>query len=1555
MSENNSKKFNKASVEKLFATVVSKTKKIFSKETANKAIAKVKKVFSKGFVTKAAEKIKQFFINLGKRISAGYAVAKGKVTALFKKDGGKKVGSHEKAKPQSKLKKTLVNALGTVIIFFVKLSRKIKAFFNAKKKERQNRQEVKLQEERIKSHAAAKERPVEKKPVPVTPVKKVSKPASSEENRLENEKTKTAFAPKNRAKNKTEADSGDEFIMPIPEMNRLEKRASVSNSKDDDYEEEASIWKDDRRPFFMVSIGVLVCKISVVLVMLVGFACLGIGLGVLRAYIASAPELDIQKIENNDRTSFIYDGEGELITEYYNLENRSWVSYDEIPTMLKYAVVASEDETFFEHSGFNFKRIVASFLSNVSGDSVSGGSTITQQVLKLTLLTSQQTYKRKIQEIYLAYQLEKEYSKEEILEWYMNIMPMGGLLYGVKSAAKDYFGKELDELTLRECAVLAGATNAPTMYNPRLCMLAIDDGGFGDIGRERLYKRANYVLTQMYAVDFITEEQYNDALFDITDMETEQLKVIPVSMDYTYDHKYYVEYVLDEIVDRIMDSFGWEDDIGREQAHSYLRVGGLQIYTAFNETTQTQVENAVYSYKNWPPLDDPSYAISGGGIEQPQCAAVVIDNATGYIAGIVGGRTEPTIRMGLNRAYQSVLALGSCIKPLSVYAPALDQGLLSDMVIENIPVYIDGWQSPTGYPQNFDKLASCKGPQSVSNALMRSFNIPTARILLDRLGVNTSLSYLRAMNFAEEVLSEAPSDLSLGSKGGFLIDSTAAFATFANNGIYREPMAIIKIVDRFGETIFDEDNQETKRIFKSSTAYIISQWLVSALQKPSSPILIELNNKDIQIAGKTGTNELRRGIGFIGFSRYYTCGLWIGHDDFIPNFAPEVSAMYYATPLWKAVMNAVHDDLEGSKIYPNMDDDVIEVTVCAVSGKLPNGDLCEHDQAGYGLTTELFIRGTEPTQVCDEHIEVTYCKESGLLANQYCTEDCKVTKVAVILDPESEYLKLTEQIKNPVEKEAGQKNYKDKIDNPYEYMLYQYFPLYYVNGVPNIGIVELVVDEKTGESHYEVIEVKVGAACYCSIHSELTNTLWGEQKEMRGKAEELIEKLEKSLKLSKYADNMSMLQKEQIKLSVEFLEEKVNAPLYSDDPAVEIYSTEEAQLAYDALVSLSDSIILDIDEKLKAKSDYAIAASTKIPTISEKLISAKYAEVITPEEIDEINGLIAQFNEAFEAPIASDDETVVLFDIETVDRLLRQLENRATELFSQLDGRLEANDKGDDDFALTEDENTAVIGDEISSDFALVIDVNTGRIIASKLSDMRIAPADMTTIMTAIVAYEYITANGIDINTTTVMFTQEIVDFVASAGLPSAGFAAGEVVCLRDVFYAMLFESGADAAVVLAQYCYGTEAAFVNAMNTRASNMGLENTHFINCTGLSNGNHYTTAQDIAEMLVFAHKYDFINAVMKSASHTYDMTNVSATRIESSDLYNYRLEYNSDISASEVGVDGLGGKTAYSGDAGYCVATYANGANGSLAVILGGADTPAMVIGDMVSLYTTYAG
>ena len=1361
---------------------------------------------------------------------------------------------------------------------------------------------------------------------PSKPVARTSKPAVEPSNPTV-EPSKPVVEPLKPVEDEDEVHSNETVavdpVLPIMDIRKLESRSDRKNrtekdkkSDDDEDEEKHSIWVRDRRPFFLVSIGVSVCRLCLLLVIMAGFAGLGIGLGVARAYIASAPELSVEKIENNDQTSFIYDCNGNLITEYYNLENRSWASYDEIPTMLKYAVVASEDESFFEHNGFNFKRIFASVLSNLSGGSVSGGSTITQQVLKLTLLTSQQTYKRKIQEIYLAYQLEKEYTKEDILEWYMNIMPMGGLLYGVKSASEDYFGKELSELTLRECAVLAGATNAPTYYNPRLCMLSEDDGGYGEKGRLRLYNRANYVLTQMYAVGFISEEEYNDALFDTEDLVSDQLVVNPTSTNYTYEHKYYIEYVLDELVTRLKEANGWEGKTGTEQAYSLLRSGGFKIYTALDVEKQTKVENAVYSYENWPKLLDPSDNISTGGIEQPQCAVMVIDNSTGYIAAVVGGRTEPTIRFGLNRAYQCVLPFGSSIKPLSVYGPALDRGLLGNMVIENIPVPINGWQSTNGFPQNFDKTYC--GPMSVSYALYRSMNVPTSRILLGRLTPQVSYSYLRSLNISESVLSMSPSLLALGSTGSYLVEYAAAFATFANGGVYREPLSITKIIDKDGNELFSEENQIYKQVFKKSTVYIITEWLNRAVSQGNKPLTYLTVNKDIQVAGKTGTNENSRGIAFMGYTKYYTCGVWMGHDDFKPLYA---SGFDDARPFWITIMDSLHEGLESANIYDEVPDDVIEVTVCGVSGLLPNGEVCDHDQNGYGTTTEYFVKGTEPTQVCDMHKEVAYCTVSGKLAGKYCTEDEIEYKTAVILPEKSEYLKL--------------------IDSDYEYLLYEYFPLYFVNDVP-------YMDGASGEE------------CYCDIHTEETEGLLAQKLEMMRKADALIRDINSKLKLSKYSMNISPAQTKQISDAGALLKELVNAPVFSLNPDTKVFNKEETEAAYNQLEAVSNEIFESIDAKLQLKSDFTTLGNRLIGQINIKLLRADYASVITVDEIVSINRDMDAFRDALDAPIYSSDSSVELFDEEIVRQCYNTLQFNSDTLFAALDERLkEPVDPDPDDegkiISVFKDDETVDLDLELLSQYAVLIDASTGRILAQKNADVQMYPASMTKIMAVIVAYEYMRDNNIDMDSTYIMLTEDIISYIEEKNTASAGFEAGEVVCIKDLFYGAVMQSGADAVIMLARYCAGTENAFVTLMNSKAAALGLQDTNFTNCIGITDVNHYSTVNDMAVILAYANNYTFLRNVMEANTYTYKSTNKQAQRSVKSGLHSARIKYDMDIENSAVaGADNFGGKTGYTDEAGYCMMTFAYGANGKYIAVTADTALSKDAVSDYLYLYSNYS-
>ena len=263
----------------------------------------------------------------------------------------------------------------------------------------------------------------------------------------------------------------------------------------------------DRQPNYILSVLCTTVALLLVVVLVMGMGGFGLVMGVAKAYYDTTPELDVEKIEPQNLTSFIYDCNGDLITAYHGSENRIWANFDEIPDQLAKAFVAVEDARFYTHNGIDIKRIIGAFVSNLQNNSTQGGSTITQQLVKNKLLSTEQSYKRKIQEAYLSVELEKKYSKDQILEWYLNTIPLGESNYGVKAAAKDYYDKDLSELTLRECASLAAITRNPTKYNPRRNYYGAGQPSNTD-------DRTDYVLKCMYDNNFITKEQYEAALND---------------------------------------------------------------------------------------------------------------------------------------------------------------------------------------------------------------------------------------------------------------------------------------------------------------------------------------------------------------------------------------------------------------------------------------------------------------------------------------------------------------------------------------------------------------------------------------------------------------------------------------------------------------------------------------------------------------------------------------------------------------------------------------------------------------------------------------------------------------------------------------------------------------------------------------------------------------------------------------------------------------------------------------------------------------------------------
>ena len=491
-------------------------------------------------------------------------------------------------------------------------------------------------------------------------------------------------------------------------MKNSKKRPHEPDRYDDQQESSRrSLFKKrTRRPSFALAVFVNAFRLLLVLTLIIGLAGIGAVIGIGKAYVDTSPKLDIQKIDEQAQTSFFYDAQGNLITDYKGTENRVMVPIAAMPQRLRSAFVAVEDARFYSHNGIDIKRIIGSFVTNFLTGSQQGGSTITQQLIKNTVLTNEMSYKRKIQEAYLAMQLESEYSKEEILESYLNTIFLGENYYGVQVAAQGYFDKELYELTLRECAMLAGMTTNPHYYNARrnFYLRSGETTDYPAITNNR----TNYVLRMMYENQFITHAEYMEALDPST---ANVLRESPQTQE-LYPYVHYVEYAIKDVIQALLELNGLEDTAANRGAmEKKLRTGGYKIYLALDTQIQKQVEDTLYNYSDYPSLRDPADRVyrarNADGtydeIPQPQAAAAVIDYRTGELKAIVGGRTEPTSRLTLNRATDMNMPVGSSIKPISVFAPAIEMGSGPASVVYNMPLPIQGWTGSGGkdsWPQN---------------------------------------------------------------------------------------------------------------------------------------------------------------------------------------------------------------------------------------------------------------------------------------------------------------------------------------------------------------------------------------------------------------------------------------------------------------------------------------------------------------------------------------------------------------------------------------------------------------------------------------------------------------------------------------------------------------------------------------------------------------------------------------------------------------------------------------------------------------------------------------
>ncbi len=654
--------------------------------------------------------------------------------------------------------------------------------------------------------------------------------------------------------------------------------------------------------------------------------------GATLGFIDNSTDLIAQEY-NLDFTSVVYyideeTGQPVELERLYAEQNRVWVDLENTPKNLKYAFIAIEDERFETHHGVDWKRTFGATLNFIfKGNRSYGGSTITQQLIKNITGDDKRSPIRKIQEMVRALNLERKMSKDQIIEMYMNTIFLGEGCHGVQTAANVYFSKDVSKLSLAECASIAGITQYPSKYDPL-------------INFDEHKKKQEVVLGKMLELGFISQEEYEEA-------KNETLKLVKGTAK-TEGSKIQ-SYYIDQIILDVMNDLMTRNRMSESAATKAIFKGGLKIYANIDPKVQEAMETVFTNEKNFP----------GSGKNKPQSAMVVIDPYTGFVKGIVGGRGEKPGNRVLNRATQSLRQPGSSIKPLSVFAPAIEQGLVTPAtIVDDTKLTIGDWS-----PKNSDN--TFMGPITVRVALEKSRNIPAVRILdkltVDRsfdflsnnLGITTLVSHEKrddGKTYSDKYLSS----LGLGglTDGVSIMEMTAAYAPFVNHGIYTKPTTYTKVIDSSGRVIL-ENKTATKHAMSETTAYTMSQML-SGVIRYGTGTQAKLAN-GVFAGGKTGTTSDDIDRWFAGFTPNYVGVVWFGYD--IPKKMTGLGNP--CVSIWKKVMDSIHKDVEVKKL--EQPQNMIERTICQYSGKIATGS------CGSNVRTEYFKSGTQPNSFCSSH------------------------------------------------------------------------------------------------------------------------------------------------------------------------------------------------------------------------------------------------------------------------------------------------------------------------------------------------------------------------------------------------------------------------------------------------------------------------------------------------------------------------------------------------------------------------------------------------------------
>ena len=663
-----------------------------------------------------------------------------------------------------------------------------------------------------------------------------------------------------------------------------------------------------------------------------------------------------------DQTSVIYyedpkTGQDVVLQKLYGGANRTWVKYEDMPKNLIHACIAIEDKRFIDHQGVDWLTTMRACVGMFFGNGTAGGSTITQQLIKNITGNKEITVRRKLVEIFTALEFEKEHTKDEIMELYLNIIALGENCSGVQSASQVYFGKNVEELDLAECASLIGITNNPSIYDPY-------------INPEKNKERQETILYEMLDQGYINQQQYDEAVAEeLVFRNTSGESHTDGSEEY---YSYFEDQVIRDVVGDLCEKTGYEYDI----VYKMVMTGGYSIYSTYNPDVQAAVDAVYENLSNVP---------NTASSQQLQSAIVVCDNKTGDVIAMAGGVGEKEGSLTWNRATQSYLSPGSTIKPVSVYAPALELGLISPASVYDDTPY--SFTDSSYWPKNSD--STYRGLVTINEAMCQSLNTVPVKLVAemtpeycytfakDKMGLSTLVSDY--VNSKGEVLSDA--NLAPMAMGGLTNGVTvramaAAYTTFANEGVYRESRTYTKVVDAGGNVVLD-NTQSSHVAMKDMTAWYINDMLENTVAYGTGTAA-QLSG--MTVAGKTGTTTNDFDRWFAGYTPYYTAVVWCGYDD------PEEivltdSSTNPAIVLWKQVMQTVHEGLADKQFARPTN--VIECTVCSESGLLPT-DACYADPRGNCVIRMQLSLYDVPTQSCDVHKMVNICQESGHVANEYC-------------------------------------------------------------------------------------------------------------------------------------------------------------------------------------------------------------------------------------------------------------------------------------------------------------------------------------------------------------------------------------------------------------------------------------------------------------------------------------------------------------------------------------------------------------------------------------------